>query len=110
MLIEFNAQKRTLQGTGASRRLRRAGRVPGVIYGGEQPAEAIEFDHNEVFHKLKQETFHASVLTMLIDGGRQNVLLRDVPCPARLMRISGARDIERRTYDASGPGRMNLST
>ncbi len=78
MLIEFNAQKRTLQGTGASRRLRRAGRVPGVIYGGEQPAEAIEFDHNEVFHKLKQETFHASVLTMLIDGGRQNVLLRDV--------------------------------
>jgi len=78
MLIEFNAQKRTLQGTGASRRLRRAGRVPGVVYGGEKPAEAIDFDHNEVFHKLQQETFHASVLTMLIDGGRQNVLLRDV--------------------------------
>ncbi len=78
MLIEFNAQKRTLQGTGASRRLRRAGRVPGVVYGGEQPAEAIDFDHNEIFHKLKQETFHASVLTMVIDGGRQNVLLRDV--------------------------------
>ncbi len=78
MLIEFNAQKRTLQGTGASRRLRRAGRVPGVVYGDEQPAEAIDFDHNEIFHKLKQETFHASVLTMVIDGGRQNVLLRDV--------------------------------
>lgn len=78
MLIEFNAQKRTLQGTGASRRLRRAGRVPGVIYGGEKPAEAIDFDHNEIFHKLKQETFHASVLTMVIDGAKQNVLLRDV--------------------------------
>ena len=78
MLIEFNAQKRTLQGTGASRRLRRAGRVPGVVYGGDQPAEAIDFDHNEIFHKLKQESFHASVLTMLIDGAKQNVLLRDV--------------------------------
>ena len=78
MLIEFNAQKRTLQGTGASRRLRRAGRVPGIVYGGEKPAEAIEFDHNEIFHKLKQESFHASVLTMVIEGDRQNVLLRDV--------------------------------
>lgn len=78
MLIEFNAQKRTLQGTGASRRLRRAGRVPGVIYGGEKPAETVDFDHNEIFHKLKQESFHASVLTMVIDGAKQNVLLRDV--------------------------------
>ena len=78
MLIEFTAQKRTLQGTGASRRLRRAGRVPGVVYGGENPAEAIDFDHNEIFHKLKQESFHASVLTMVIDGAKQNVLLRDV--------------------------------
>ena len=78
MLIEFNAQMRTLQGTGASRRLRRAGRVPGVVYGGEKPADAIDFDHNEIFHKLKQESFHASVLTMVIDGVKQNVLLRDV--------------------------------
>ena len=78
MLIEFNAQKRTLQGTGASRRLRRSGRVPGILYGGEQASEAIEFDHNEIFHKLKQETFHASVLTMVMDGAKQNVLLRDV--------------------------------
>ena len=78
MRIEFNAQKRTLQGTGASRRLRHSGRVPGILYGGEQTPEAIEFDHNEIFHKLKQETFHASVLTMLMDGKSQMVLLRDV--------------------------------
>ena len=78
MSNEFNAQKRTLQGTGASRRLRRAGRVPCVVYGGEQPAEAIDVDHNEIFHKLKQESFHASVLTMVIDGAKQSVLLRDV--------------------------------
>ncbi|MBI3525454.1 MAG: 50S ribosomal protein L25/general stress protein Ctc [Betaproteobacteria bacterium] len=78
MSNEFNAQARTLQGTGASRRLRKAGRIPGVVYGGEKPAEAIDLDHNELFHKLKQETFHASVLTMLVGGAKQDVLLRDV--------------------------------
>ncbi|TRZ64082.1 MAG: 50S ribosomal protein L25/general stress protein Ctc [Rhodocyclaceae bacterium] len=78
MHIEFNAQARTLQGTGASRRLRKAGRVPGVVYGGDKPAEAIDVDHNEIFHKLKQEAFHASVLSMLVAGAKQDVLLRDV--------------------------------
>jgi len=78
MSNEFNAQARTLQGTGASRRLRKAGRIPGVVYGGEKAAEAIDLDHNELFHKLKQETFHASVLTMVVGGAKQNVLLRDV--------------------------------
>ena len=78
MSNEFNAQPRTLQGTGASRRLRKAGRIPGVVYGGEKAAEAIDLDHNELFHKLKQEAFHASVLTMLVAGAKQDVLLRDV--------------------------------
>ncbi|MFA7282200.1 MAG: 50S ribosomal protein L25/general stress protein Ctc [Sterolibacterium sp.] len=78
MQIEFNAQVRTLQGTGASRRLRKAGRVPGVVYGGDKPAAAIDVDHNEIFHKLKMETFHASVLAMVVDGAKQSVLLRDV--------------------------------
>ncbi|MFA7268305.1 MAG: 50S ribosomal protein L25/general stress protein Ctc [Sterolibacterium sp.] len=78
MRIEFNAQARTLQGTGASRRLRKAGRVPGVVYGGNKPAEAIDVDHNEIFHKLKMEAFHASILDMVVAGTKQNVLLRDV--------------------------------
>ena len=78
MHIEFNAQARTLQGTGASRRLRKAGRVPGVVYGGDKPAEAIDIDHNEIFHKLKQEAFHASVLDMVVGDAKQKVLLRDV--------------------------------
>ncbi len=78
MSNEFNAQARTLQGTGASRRLRKAGRIPGVVYGGEKAAEAIDLDHNELFHKLKQEAFHASVLTMVVGDAKQNVLLRDV--------------------------------
>ncbi len=78
MKLEFNAQPRTLQGTGASRRLRRTGRVPGVVYGGEKPAEAIDIDHNEIWHKLRQETFHASVLTLNLAGATQSVLLRDI--------------------------------
>ena len=78
MSNEFNAQKRNLQGTGASRRLRRTGRVPGIVYGGEQKPDNIEVDHNEIFHKLKHESFHASVLNMVLDGNKQMVLLRDV--------------------------------
>jgi len=78
MLNEFNAQPRTLQGTGASRRLRKANRVPGIVYGGQQEAQPIEVDHNEIFHKLKQEVFHASVLNMNLNGVKQQVLLRDV--------------------------------
>ena len=78
MSNDFNAQTRSLQGTGASRRLRRTGRVPGIVYGGEKTPQAIDIDHNEIFHKLKLESFHASVLTMTLDGAKQNVLLRDV--------------------------------
>ena len=77
MKIEFNANKRELQGTGASRRLRRAGKVPGILYGGETAALPIEVDHNALFHSLKQEAFHASILTMNLDGQKQQVLLRD---------------------------------
>jgi large subunit ribosomal protein L25 len=78
MSNEFNATKRAAQGTGASRRLRRAGRVPGIVYGGGQTAQPIDIDHNELFHKLKHEAFHASILTMDLDGSKQQVLLRDV--------------------------------
>jgi large subunit ribosomal protein L25 len=77
MKIEFNASKRELQGTGASRRLRRAGKVPGILYGGETAAQPIEVDHNQLFHQLKLEAFHASVLSMNLDGQKQQVLLRD---------------------------------
>jgi len=76
--IEVNAMPRSLQGTGASRRLRGQSKVPGIIYGGEQPAQNIELDHNSLFHQLKQEAFHASILSMNLDGKKDRVLLRDV--------------------------------
>ena len=78
MQIEISAQKRDLQGKGASRRLRGSGKVPGVIYGGENPAEAIELDHNSLYHQLKRETFHASILSMDVEGQKEPVLLRDI--------------------------------
>ncbi|HWR87815.1 MAG TPA: 50S ribosomal protein L25/general stress protein Ctc, partial [Acidiferrobacterales bacterium] len=78
MQIEFNAAKRNEQGTGASRRLRRSGRVPGNLYGGTDAALAISLDHNEIYHLLKRETFHSSILTMNLEGSRQQVLLREL--------------------------------
>jgi len=78
MQIEVTATSRTLQGTGASRRLRRAGRVPGILYGGKQQAQIIELDHNALYHLLKLEAFHASILNMNLDGKKQQVLLREL--------------------------------
>ncbi len=78
MQIEIGASKRTLQGKGASRRLRGSGKVPGIIYGGDNPAQAIELDHNNLYHKLKLEAFHASILSLDLDGKKEQVLLRDL--------------------------------
>ena len=77
MKIEVTAYPRTQQGTGASRRLRGSGRVPGVIYGAGKPAAAVELDHNALLRHLKLEAFHASILDMTVDGARERVLLRD---------------------------------
>jgi large subunit ribosomal protein L25 len=68
---------RNVQGTGASRRLRHAGQTPGIIYGGNQPAVNIALDHNALFHALKKEVFHSSILDMDVDGKVEKVLLRD---------------------------------
>ncbi len=78
MNFEFNATKRDVQGSSASRRLRRAGRVPGVIYGAGKPAVSFDVDHNEIYQCLRKEAFHASVVTAILDGAKEPVLLRDV--------------------------------
>jgi len=78
MAIEVVAQTRKQQGTGASRRLRLTGKVPGIIYGGKKPAVTIEIDHNALFHKLRDEKFHASILTLTLDNAPEQVLLRAV--------------------------------
>ena len=76
MKIEISATQRKVQGTGASRRLRRSGRVPGIVYGGEQGALNIDLDHKELYRNLTNEKFHASILTLKLDSGAEQVLLR----------------------------------
>ncbi len=76
MKIEINATTRKAQGTGASRRLRNTGRVPGVVYGSGD-VNMIDMDHNELYYKLRAEAFHASILTLNLDGKKESVQLRD---------------------------------
>ena len=71
------AFKRELQGTGASRRLRKTGQTPGIVYGGTSAPVSITLDHNALYHALKKEVFHASILDLEIDGIVEKVLLRD---------------------------------
>ena len=78
MSIEFNAKKRDTQGTGASRRLRHTGRVPGILYGGTAAPQSIDLDHNELFQLLRKEAFYSSVLIVNLDGAKEMCLLRDV--------------------------------
>ena len=71
------AFKRELQGSGASRRLRISGQTPGIVYGGAEAPVLISLDHNALYHALKKEAFHSSILDLEIDGKVQKVLLRD---------------------------------
>ena len=74
--MKFTAFERTQQGTGASRRLRNAAKVPGIVYGAGTP-RMIELDHNALFFALKKEAFHSSLLEMELAGKVEKVLLRD---------------------------------
>lgn len=78
MQIEVVAQKRAAQGKGASRRLRGSGKVPGILYGGTEPPVMIELDHNALYHQLRNEAFHASILTLDLEGAKSQVLMRAV--------------------------------
>ena len=77
MKFEIIAAKRVLQGSGASRRLRHANKVPGIIYGGTAAPLMIELEHNDLLLALRKEAFHSSVLTITVEGAVETVLLRD---------------------------------
>src|SRR3569832_532288 len=76
--MKFVAYERNKQGTGASRRLRNTGKTPGIVYGGDGQPQLIELDHNALWHALKKETFHSTILDMELGGKEAKVLLRDV--------------------------------
>ena len=75
--MKIIATARTEVGTGASRRLRAAGKAPGIVYGGTAEPQSITLDHNELYYALKKEAFHSSILDLEIDGKVEKVLLRD---------------------------------
>lgn len=76
--MKFVAFERNAEGTGASRRLRNVGKTPGIVYGGTGQPQLIELDHNALWHALKKEAFHSSILEMDLAGKTSKVLLRDV--------------------------------
>lgn len=103
--MKFTAVTRKAQGTSASRRLRRADKLPGIVYGGKVAATPIELDHNEIFHALRKEKFHASILEMVLDGKSERVLLRSFqmhPYKPQVLHI----DFQRVAADE--PIRMNV--
>ena len=90
MNYEINAQPRTVQGSGASRRLRHANKVPGIINGGTTAPTMVEMDHNPLIIALRKESFHASVLTLKIGDVVETVLLRDAqmhPYKAQVLHV-----------------------
>ena len=76
--FEIIAVSRSDQGKGASRRLRREGMVPGIIYGGGKDPEMFSTKHNELIQHLDHEAFYSHILTVQVDGRAQKVVLRDL--------------------------------
>ena len=74
---EIKAQSRKDEGKGASRRLRHAAMVPAVVYGGTQPPQSIQIEHNTILLAAKNEWFFSSILDLNVDGKVQKVLVRD---------------------------------
>ncbi len=80
MSDEFNliADFREDQGKGASRRLRREGKVPAVIYGAGRPPRSLSFDHNKVLRELENESFYSSVLSIKVGDKSQAAVVKDI--------------------------------
>lgn len=74
----LDAESRSDKGKGASRRLRRENKVPGIIYGGDTEPLNITLNHNQVLHRLENEAFYSHVLTVNVDGNTHEAILRDV--------------------------------
>jgi large subunit ribosomal protein L25 len=104
--IQLNANKREEQGRSASRRLRRSGLVPAIVYGASDNVELVSIDHNKAYHALKKEEFHTSIIELAIDGKSQNVLLRDFqvhPFRQQLLHIDFQRVNEKEEVDIRIP-------
>ncbi len=104
-IFELDAESRTDEGKGASRRLRREGMVPAVIYGADQDPQSIKLKHSEVMKRLDHEAFYSHILTVSIDGKPSKAVLRDMqrhPAKPIIMHMDFLR------VDESKPIRVNV--
>ena len=95
--FDLIAEIREDQGKGASRRLRRSGMVPAIIYGAGRPPRALAFDHNRVIQQLENEKFYSSVLEIKVGEKSQAAILKDVqrhPSKAQIMHLDFQRIVE----------------
>ena len=76
--IDLIAENREDSGKGASRRLRRSGKIPAIIYGAGEPAEAVVFDQNSLLRQMENESFFSSVLTVQVNGKEQAAIVKDL--------------------------------
>ena len=99
MAEEFDliAEYRDDKGKGASRRLRREGKVPAILYGGGRPPRNLAFDHNRVIQQLENESFYSSVLNVKVGDKNQAVILKDLqrhPAKRQILHIDLQRILE----------------
>ncbi|BCL77123.1 50S ribosomal protein L25 [Jeongeupia sp. HS-3] len=106
MTYEIQAVARAAQGTGASRRLRKAGKLPGIVYGGNVAPLAIELDHNSMYYTLKEEAFHTALIKLAVEGKIEQVLLRSVnyhPFKQQVLHLDFQRVDENTTVEVRVP-------
>ena len=104
--FELNAEPRSDLGKGASRRLRRAGKVPAIIYGGNKDPEALTLSHNEVLRNLENEAFYSHILTIKSGANETQAILRDLqrhPSKAVIMHMDLQRVSATETLRTSVP-------
>jgi len=77
-VFDLVAEERTDSGKGASRRLRRAGKVPAIVYGAGRAPRAVTFDRDPLMHKMENESFFSSVLNISVNGKARQCILKDV--------------------------------
>ena len=104
--VEINATLREVNGKGASRRLRKTGLVPGILYGGVEETKVIELDHKMLLKELSKEAFQSSIISLTVDGSKEDVLLRDYqmhPWKKQVLHVDFQRVSANKTINMSVP-------